>query len=155
MFTIYEKGYILGRDAHCLCCGEVKNECGETLYKGQVVTRICTPKSKKFAHEKCLKKMWKEGTAYELTEGCNYNSQLDNHDLVIVAPKEETPYFAECGMKVLPHNAQLRKFVFSNESCGYRDGHIVSAVFKKSKYKVFVNGHEVHSHDEYRRILGK
>lgn len=152
-FTSYEKDYILGRNASCLFCGNTEND-GETLYKGQKVTRIVTAKSKRFAHNKCLCKMWVE-TDRELSNGCNYDSQLDNHSVVIIAPKEEAPYFTECGFSVKPHNVQYRKFTLENETCGYRSGHVIKKVLENSNYRVLINGTEVSTHSEYRRLLGK
>lgn len=156
IFTYYEYNYILGRDAKCLFCGNV--ECnGETLYKGEAVTRIITGKSKRFAHCNCMKKMWAEEstdrvlTYYDET----FNSQLFNHSVVIIAPKEEAPYFTECGFAVKPHNPQLRKYVLDFEINGYRSGHIVKRVLENSNYRVFINGEEVFTHAEYRRLLGK
>lgn len=155
-FTSYEKNYILGRDAHCMCCGEVVNEHGETLYKGQAVMRISTPKAKKFAHEKCLRKMWGDGTDYELTSYNDLNStSVYNHEVVIIAPKEETPYFGECGFEVLPYTPTHRRFVLPFEVNGYRSGHIVKRVLEKTSYRVFINGVQVDDHSEYRNMLGK
>lgn len=156
IFTTFEDGYVLGRNASCLFCGSV--ECnGETLYKDEAVTRIVTSKSKRFCHSNCMKKMWGEEATDRVLTYYNeeFVSQLDNHSVVIIAPKEEAPYFTECGFAVKPHNPQYRKYVLDFEVNGYRSGHIVKRVLENSNYKVFINGTEVSTHSEYRKLLGK
>ena len=139
------------RKSKCICCGCVI-ESGEERYQ------LFTPKHKggQSAHTDCVRKMWADGIAETLFHENNYNSKsCVNHSIMIIAPKEEFAYFGECGFSINPYSPTHRKYTLDLEVNGYRSGHVVSEVFKKTPYKVFVNGVEVKSHEEYKRVLGK
>lgn len=130
--------------------------CGDRMEKGEQRITYSTPTQKaRHAHIGCYKKM---SDGYVQSHSINDNHEAKDtkpHTVLVIAKKDECGYFGQYGFAVKPHNAQLRKFeTIEVQKNRHTSGHIVSRALSEG-YKVFVNGEEVKTFEQFRRMTDR